>query len=42
MRCALESHSDTELTDIGPFKSAFAALSEKLRPQVYEFGFLPA
>jgi hypothetical protein len=42
VRRALEAFGDTELTDFDPFKSAFAALSEKLRPQVYELGFLPA
>ncbi|WP_228243638.1 hypothetical protein [Porphyrobacter sp. GA68] len=41
VRRALEAYSDTELTDFAPFKAAYAALSEKLRPMVYELGFLP-
>ncbi len=42
IRRALEAYSDTEWTDFEPFKTAYAALSAKLRPLVYEFGFLPA
>jgi len=42
IRRALEAYGDTELTDFDPFKSAYTALSEKLRPMVYELGFLPA
>lgn len=41
VRRALEAYGDTELTDFDPFKSAFAALTAKLRPMVYELGFLP-
>lgn len=41
VRRALEAYSDTELTDFDPFRAAYATLTEKLRPQVYEFGFLP-
>jgi hypothetical protein len=41
VRRALEAYGDSELTDFDPFKAAYAALSEKLRPQVYELGFLP-
>jgi hypothetical protein len=41
VRRALEAYGETELTDFDPFKSAYAALTEKLRPQVYELGFLP-
>jgi hypothetical protein len=41
VRRALEAYGDTELTDFGPFKAAYSALSGKLRPQVYELGFLP-
>jgi hypothetical protein len=41
VRRALEAYGDTELTDFDPFKAAYAVLTEKLRPQVYEFGFLP-
>ena len=42
VRRALEANGDTELTDFDPFKAAYAALGEKLRPTVYELGFLPA
>lgn len=41
VRRALEAYGDVELTDFDPFKAAYAALSEKLRPMVYELGFLP-
>ncbi len=41
VRRALEVYGDTELTDFDPFKAAYAALTEKLRPMVYELGFLP-
>jgi hypothetical protein len=41
VRRALEAYGDTELTDFDSFKAAYAALSEKLRPMVYELGFLP-
>lgn len=41
IRRALEAYGDTELTDFDPFKAAYAALSEKLRPMVFELGFLP-
>jgi len=40
VRKALEAYGDNELTDFGPFKAAYAALTEKLRPKVYELGFL--
>ena len=40
-RRALEAYGDTELTDFEPFKAAYAALSEKLRPMVVSLGFLP-
>ena len=42
IRKALEAYSDTQLTDFEPFKAAYAALSAKLRPLVFEIGFLPA
>jgi hypothetical protein len=42
VRRALEAYSDTELTDFDPFKAAYSDLSAKLRPQVFEFGFLPS
>ena len=41
IRRSLEAYGDTELTDFAPFRTAYAALTEKLQPQVYEFGFLP-
>ena len=41
VRRALEAYGDSGLTDFDPFKAAYAALGEKLRPQVYELGFLP-
>jgi hypothetical protein len=41
IRKALEQYGDTELTDFDPFKAAYATLSNKLRPMVFELGFLP-
>jgi hypothetical protein len=41
VRRALEAFGDTEFTDFDPFKAAYAGLSAKLRPQVFELGFLP-
>lgn len=41
IRRALEAYGDIELTDFDPFKAAYATLSAKLRPMVYELGFLP-
>ena len=41
IRKALEQYGDTELTDFDPFKAAYVALGAKLRPMVYELGFLP-
>ena len=41
VRRALEAFGDTELTDFDPFKAAYIALGAKLRPMVYELGFLP-
>jgi hypothetical protein len=41
VRRALEAFGDTEFTDFDPFKAAYADLSVKLRPQVFELGFLP-
>jgi hypothetical protein len=41
VRRALEAFGDTQFTDFAPFKAAYADLSEKLRPQVFELGFLP-
>ncbi len=41
IRKALEQYGDTELTDFDPFKAAYTALGAKLRPMVFELGFLP-
>lgn len=41
IRRSLEAYGDEMLTDFDPFKRAYAALTEKLRPQVYALGFLP-
>jgi hypothetical protein len=41
VRRALDAFGDTELTDFGPSKTAYADLTEKLRPQVFDLGFLP-
>ncbi len=41
IRRALEAYGDTELTDFDPFKAAYKALGDKLRPMVFELGFLP-
>lgn len=40
VRRALAAYSDIELTDLDPFNTSYAKLSAKLRPQVFEFGFL--
>jgi hypothetical protein len=42
IRRALEAYHDEELTDFTPFKAAYSALTEKLRPQVFDLGFLPS
>jgi len=41
VRRALEAYGETELADFDPFKAAYAVLSDKLRPMVFELGFLP-
>ena len=41
VRRALDAYGDTEPADFEPFKAAYAVLSAKLRPMVYELGFLP-
>lgn len=41
VRKSLEAYGDTELTDFDPFKAAYKALGDKLRPMVFELGFLP-
>jgi hypothetical protein len=40
IRKALEAHAKNEVVDFDPFKTAYTELSEKLRPMVYELGFL--
>jgi hypothetical protein len=40
IRKALEANNENEPVDFTPFKTAYDALSEKLRPQVYSLGFL--
>ncbi|MFN3606258.1 MAG: hypothetical protein ACK4SS_03545, partial [Cypionkella sp.] len=42
VRRALEAYGDTQFTNFDPFKSAYADLTAKLRPQVFELGFLPS
>ena len=42
VRRALEAFGDTQFTDFDPFKAAYTDLSAKLRPQVFELGFLPS
>ena len=41
IRKALEANAGNAIVDFAPFKSAYAALGNKLRPMVYELGFLP-
>lgn len=41
IRLALEAYGETELTDFDPFKAAYSQLASKLRPKVFELGFLP-
>ena len=40
IRKAIAANSENEEVDFSSFKEAYDALSTKLRPQVYEFGFL--
>ncbi len=42
VRRALEAYGDTQITDFAPFKTAYADLTAKLRPQVFDLGFLPS
>jgi hypothetical protein len=42
IRRALEANADSEAVDFEPFKEAYGALGAKLRPQVFEYGFLRA
>jgi hypothetical protein len=41
VRRALQAYGESELTDFDPFNAAYAALTTKLRPLVYDLGFLP-
>jgi hypothetical protein len=41
IRKALEANAGNEMVDFAPFKSAYAVLGAKLRPMVFELGFLP-
>lgn len=40
IRKSLEANSDSEAVDFEPFKAAYDELSQKLRPQVFNYGFL--
>jgi hypothetical protein len=40
IRRAIEANSDNQTVDFTPFKTAYDVLSAKLRPKVYEYGFL--
>ena len=40
IRKSLEANEENEATNFAPFKTAFEALTLKLRPMVYELGFL--
>ena len=42
IRKSLEANAENQVTDFGDFKSAYEALSNKLRPMVYSLGFLKA
>jgi hypothetical protein len=41
IRKALEANAGNAVVDFAPFKSAYATLGDKLRPMVFELGFLP-
>jgi hypothetical protein len=41
IRKALEANAGNAVVDFVPFKSAYAELGNKLRPMVFELGFLP-
>ncbi len=41
IRKSLEANSENDPVDFGPFKAAYAALGDKLRPMVFALGFLP-
>lgn len=38
---ALAANGEDDPVDFSAFKAAYAALSDKLRPMVFELGFLP-
>jgi hypothetical protein len=42
IRRALEANAGSDAVDFEPFKTAYDELSRKLRPQVFQFGFLRA
>lgn len=42
IRRSLQAYSETELIDFGPLNAAYGELTNKLRPMVYDLGFLPA
>jgi hypothetical protein len=42
IRRALEANAENESVDFEPFKDAYAELSRKLRPKVFDLGFLRA
>jgi hypothetical protein len=41
IRNALAANSKNEMVDLNPFSLAYRKLSEKLRPLVFDYGFLP-
>jgi hypothetical protein len=42
IRRALEANNENDPVDFSSFKAAYAVLGDKLRPMVFELGFLPA
>lgn len=40
IRRSIEANSDNQTFDFSPFKAAYEELSDKLRPKVYDYGFL--
>jgi len=41
IRGALEAYGENEVTNFSPFRAAYAQLTAKLQPLVYELGFVP-
>ena len=41
IRKALEANAENDPVDFAPFKAAYSQLGDKLRPMVFELGFLP-